>query len=252
MEKTFTERLEVLRADLRASNDFNTKMLLWGSFTVDYCHDVAMTKIDRSFYAFQSEPNEKPDVLVLGLNPKGDYPYASIFNNEKDGWGLNQLGRMTPEVFIHQNPWYIGGKFEDVKWNILKNLKKTIEVNEDFHSRFDKMMYMNILYFNSVDFSEFKSFSKKNWKEVYENCIRLSTLLIFEIIKPTKIICLGINSCFRPFIGQEHEEELFKNRLYKCVLNGYNVYGMSHPSSRISNSDRQEIGRQLYADWLKS
>ncbi len=251
MKHNFNEELEILKVEILKSKSFEEKLTKWADHTVKYCHNIAEKK-DRSFYAFQSEPKENPEVLILGLNPGGNFSYQSMYDHKTDGWGLNKSGKMITEVFIHQNPGYKGGRLEDPKkeWNILGNMNKTINVNNEFRQLFDNMVYMNILYFNSTDFNEFKDHFKEIWQEVYENCIQLSTLLITEIIKPKRIICLGIDNCFKRFIGNSQSEELIKGSLYKSVKNDFEIYGMTHPSARTSNMSRENIGWHLYADWF--
>jgi len=251
MKNEFQEKFDSLRLYIKTCKTYNEKLNKWAQFTVEYCHDIAINKIDRSFFAFQSDPKvENPEIIILGLNPQNTYSYKSQYENE--GWGLTELQKMTPDVFLQQNPWYIGGHKAVIgkEWNILKNLNKTIVVQKDLSLLFDKMIYMNILYFNSTDFSEFKSSFKEHWKEVYENNVQLSALLIFEIIKPKRILCLGIDNCFRSFIGNSPTEEIIKGSLYKCKKNGYDVYGMTHPSARKSNISRENIGWHLYAEWF--
>ena len=198
MKADFQEKLNNLGLEIKSCKTFDDKLFKWAQFAVSYCNNVANQQVDRAYYAFQSKPKENPEVLILGLNPHGKDNYHSQVDNER--WGLKESGEMIPKVFIQQNQWYIGGKYEDTKWNILKNLEKTIDVQEDFHHLFDNMVYMNILYFNSWNFEEFTKSFNEHWKEVYENCIGLSSLLIFEIIKPKKILCLGIDNCFKPLI----------------------------------------------------
>jgi hypothetical protein len=247
MKNDFQIKLDNLLIEIEACNTFDDKLFKWAEFAVSYCNKVAKTQVDRAFYAFQSKPIKSPEVLILGLNPYGNCNYQSQVGNEK--WELKESNEMIPAVFIQQNQWYTGGKYADKKWNILEKLNKTIEVQPEFHLLFENMVYMNILYFNSIDFSEFKRCSK-NWKEVYENCIALSSLLIFEIIKPKKILCLGIENCFIPLIVGK-PEEIIRKALYKFEMNGYKIYGMTHPSARTSNLLREQIGWHLYADWFE-
>lgn len=250
MDSNFQKKFEVLCSQIAVNRTYKEKLNTWADFTVDYCHNLAINKIDRSFYVFQSEPQENPQILILGLNPYGTYQYNSMFNSPIDGWGLNNFKKMIPKVFIHQNPWYNDGKnAEDGKeWNILKNLAKTINITEDFSKLFYNMVYMNILYFNSKDFNEFKNSFKEHWQIVYENCIKLSSLLIFEVIKPEKIICLGIYNCFNPFVGNAVTEVLIKGHLHKYKKNNVNIYGITHPSARVSNFLRENIGWHIFAD----
>jgi len=108
---------------------FEEKLKLWAEEVVSYCHSMAINKkIDRTFYAFQSEPKEQPPALILAFNPYGTYSYADQYGNEK--WEI--LNGMTADVFMHQNPFYKGGKHynEKEKWNILEKLDVTLSVSE--------------------------------------------------------------------------------------------------------------------------
>jgi|GEM_PF-1597492 len=250
MTNIFREQLNKLKTEIKTLGNYDEKLKKWAEFTVDYCDNVARNKIDRSFYVFQSEPSFEPEVLILGLNPQDQYKSRYSNQHENPKWGLKDHNRMTAEVLIHQNPWYIGGKQakNEKEWNILRNLNKTINVHKDLSQLFDNMVYMNILYFNSTDFNEFKNSFKEDWKEVFESCVEMSSLLIYEIIKPKRIICLGINNCYKSFIGNLTSEEL-NCSLYKCTKDGISIYGITHPSARTTNFSRENIGWHLYADW---
>ena len=116
---------------------------MWAKEVLDYCCHIA-EKHNRAFYVFQSAPKETPKVLLLGLNPGEDYYYET---------------KMTLKVFTEQNQWYFGGKNHNpkTKWNILKKLEKTIEVNEKLNNEFSNMVYMNLLFFTSSCFSVYNS-----------------------------------------------------------------------------------------------
>jgi hypothetical protein len=247
VEHSFCEQLEVLRFEIHSLITFEQKLKKWAEFTVNYCDKVARTKIDRSFYAFQSKPRFNPEVLLLGLNPHENNPYTSQLSNAK--WGL--VNGMTPEVFIQQNPWYTGGKqaADNKDWPIIKRYKKIISVHTDLSQQLDNMVYMNILYFNSIDFKEFKTSFPNDWKEVFDNCIQLTRLAIFDIIKPKKIVCFGKGNCFNSFTDKT-TPKITIGPIIKGKVNETVVYGFTHPSARISDVERLNIGMHLYADWF--
>lgn len=249
MNSIYRQKLETLRFEIRAFKTFEEKLKKWAEYSAEYCNKIAKVK-NRAFYVFQSEPISEPEILILGLNPGGKNSFDSQI--ESDGWGLKEYKKMTPEVFIHQNPWYIGGKEaeKEKEWNILRNLNKTVNVQSELSQIFDNMVYMNILYFNSTNFAEFKTCFNNDWKEVFDNCIELSKLLIFEIIRPKKILCLGIDNCYKPFIKNSQTEELIYRSLYRSQINGLTIYGMTHPSARKTSIERELIGWHLYADWF--
>ncbi|SDM81081.1 hypothetical protein SAMN05421813_12424 [Daejeonella rubra] len=247
--------LNEVSTEVAKYSDYNEKLNKWAELTVEYCHNLNMEKkIDRAFFAFQSMPQYNPEVLILGLNPRGKDSYKAQYSNEK--WGLKEAGRMTPEVFVQQNQWYYGGRYcqeEKKEWNILKNLKKTVAVHPDLQVLFtvDKIVYMNILYFNSDDYKEFIASTGKHWKEIYDTCVQLSKYLIFEIIQPKQILCLGIDKCFKSFTSGSKSEVLIAGDLQKTEINNIPVYGMTHPSAwKITDDRRKTIGLALYSDWF--
>ena len=219
---------------------FEEKLCLWAEEVVPYCDDIARTKINRAFYAFQSAPKEKPKVLLLGLNPGRDYPYEAQYKNEV--WNIPN--GMTVEAFIKANPY---DKEMDA-WTILKGFKKTTSVHPLLQSEFEDMVYMNLLYFNSINFDEFQRSFKENWKEVFDKCTEFTKFLIVEIIKPERIVCMGIH-CFPQFIGKDTKPQ---NRVKTASLNGIPVCGIPHPSARLSNEIRETIGKELTKLWYGS
>ncbi|MDR0829703.1 MAG: hypothetical protein LBN95_06290 [Prevotellaceae bacterium] len=231
---------------------FKEKLTLWAEEVVPYCIETTSSKIDRSFFAFQSEPKECPKVLILGLNPAGVCSYADQYKNEK--WEIPN--GMTVDVFVHQNPWYFGGKHYDEKerWNILEKLKITTSVNDPMKEMFSDIVYMNILYFNSKDFSEFQTFDK--WQEVFDKCAEFTQFLILNIIKPERIVCLGIDNCFLKFIKNENHTKVIqgleKSEIHCTDNKSISVYGITHPSARISNEQRATIGYYLSQEWFKT
>jgi len=241
----------ILSLEAIEKKNFEGKLKMWAKEVVEYYHSMAIEgKIDRTFYAFQSEPKEKPECLILGFNPYGECSYADQYKNEK--WEIPN--GMTPEVFIHQNPWYYGGKHYDEKekWNILNKFDVMLATNTNLKELMSDMVYMNILYFNSKDFSEFKSKFPKYWKEAYTKSIDYTKFLIQNIIKPKIVICLGIDNCFKKFIPANSEVKnilpKYPNAAHKTIINGIPVYGIIHPSYRMTNELREEIGEAIEKD----
>ena len=228
------------------TGNFEKDLAIWGEEVVKYCHPIAK-EIDKAFYAFQSEP-KKTKYLILGLNPGGSGPYSVEKNGQMKSWNLPN--GMTSDVFIHQNPYYNNG--ED--YNIIKKFKIMLSANDKLNEILSNMLYMNILYFNSTVFSEYKKDLNTqksqipSWNEVYKKCIDFSKFLIHNIIKPEIIICFSIDNCFKQFIEGAKTEELLKGRVYKTLINNTIVYGITHPSAHIPNETRVMIGNSLYQD----
>jgi hypothetical protein len=217
---------------------FKEKLQIWAKEVVPYCDEIARTKVKRAFYVFQSAPKENPKVLLLGLNPGKDYPYEAQYKNEK--WNIPD--GMTVEAFIKANPY----DQEQDTWTILRGLKKTINVHPLLQSEFEDMVYMNLLYFNSINFDEFQRSFSEDWKEVFDKCAEFTKFLVVEIIKPDRIVCLGAH-CFPQFIGKDVK---YQNGVKTASFNGIPVYGIPHPSARLSNETRENIGKELVNQWL--
>lgn len=227
--------IESLRSD---NFSFEEKMQIWAKEAIRYCHPMA-EKLDRAFYAFQSKALENPELLLLGLNPGGRYNYEY---------------KMTPEYLLQQNSYYFGGRnYDPTKpWKVLKKLKITSSATRELFGLFNpnSMAYMNLLYFNSSDLSEFLSHAEsqnENGQEVVDECSQLTKDLIFNIIKPKRIICLGIDSCF-DLLNSDNEtvDEIAPNVLHHTTIKGINIYGITHPSYRFStNLDHKNMGYYL-------
>jgi hypothetical protein len=125
-----------------------SKLKTWAEDAVEYCHSLATDsdkdkRIDKTFYAFQSEPILNPEVLILAINPAGDSTYAAQYTNEKV-WGISKEGRMTPEVFMTQNPKWHNHK----DWPIWANFEKVFHTDR-LKSILDKenFVYMWLFWF---------------------------------------------------------------------------------------------------------
>ena len=227
--------IESLRSD---NFSFEDKLQIWAEEAIKYCHPMA-EKLDRAFYAFQSKTLENPRLLLLGLNPGGRYGYEH---------------KMTPEMLLEQNSYYFGGSnYEPRKpWTVLKKLNITRSATREIDGLFNPntMVYMNLLYFNSSDLAEFLTHAEsknENGQEVFDKCAQLTKDLIFNIIKPKRIICLGIDSCFDLLnSGNETVDEIVPNVLHQTTIEGVDIYGITHPAYRFSTDlERKHTGYYL-------
>ncbi len=227
-------------------DNFNKKLSNWSNKVVNYCHNTATNienDLDLSFYAFQSAPKESPELLLLGINPKGEFAYADQFNNPI--WGLINEKRMTAEVFMQANPFFHNHE----TWALWKNLSKSFESSR-MNDILSNSMYMNFMYFNTVKVE--KLLNRKGGKDVFNMCRDFSLELISDIIKPKQILCLGTSGCFDILPIKEKENLLVdkKRLLIKGKLSGIPIFGIPHPSGSItSNADRKRIGELLEKDF---
>lgn len=222
--------------------DFEKKLSEWSNKVVNYCHEIATNpefNLNLSFYAFQSEPKESPELLILGINPGREFSYADQFNNPI--WGLINDKQMTAEVFRKANPLFHDHK----SWTLWKNLSKSF-IDDTMNEMLSNSMYMNFIYFNTVKVEDL--LAKKGGKMVYDMCRNFSIELISDIIKPKYILCLGTGGCFDRLPIKKSEKMLAdkKRLLVKGEFSNIPIYGIPHPSGSItSDADRKRIGELL-------
>lgn len=227
-------------------NNFEEQLKKWSIKVVTYCHNVATNPeygMDLTFYSFQSIPKKNPELLILGINPAGEYSYADQFNNP--AWGLTVEKQMTVDVFIKGNPFF----YNHDSWLLWQNLRKSF-YDEQMATILSCSMYMNFISFNTPDIESF--LKKKRGKEVYTKCRDFSLELITKIIKPERILCLGTEGCFDilPITNKECLLADHKRLLLKGKLSGFTIYGIPHPSgSRTSDLKRKQIGELLKLDF---
>lgn len=222
--------------------DFNKKLNEWSNKVVKYCHEIATNpdyEMNLSFFAFQSIPKEKPDLLILGINPANSFTYPDQYNNPI--WGLIADKQMTPDVFIQANPVFQNHN----TWVLWKNLSKSFS-DVQMNKILANSMYMNYVYFNTPDIATL--LNKKHGKEVFNKCGEFSLELITDIIKPKQILCLGTEGCFDklPITNKECLLKGNKRLLLKGKLLDFYIYGIPHTSGSItSDADRKQIGELL-------
>lgn len=229
---------------------FDAKLQEWAKETVDYCLSIATAedsnrKINRAFYAFQSKPIKNPEVLILAINPAGDAYY--IGDEKWKGQCENEIWNipngMTPKRFIQENPNW--NEHETWRlWQGLFGIFKSGEINYFLDK--DKFMYMNVLYFNSNTISDFFQLPKTNKefsKEVFGKCVKLTKEAI-EILKPKRILCLSILSCFNNIKDIEKIETIIDKTLVRGTLNNIPIYGIPHTSRPIKGGQCR-LGRLL-------
>jgi hypothetical protein len=199
--------------------------------------------MNLTFYAFQSAPKENPDLLILGINPAGEYTYSDLYNNP--AWGLTIEKQMTADVLLKENPFFHNHE----TWTIWKNLCKSF-TNERMNNILNSSMYMNFVYFNTPNIDIL--LSKKHGTEVFNKCRDFSLELITNIIRPKQILCLGTGGCFDK-LSIIHKEVLLadgKRLLVKGKLLDIPIYGIPHPSgARTSDDNRKRIGELLRKDF---
>jgi hypothetical protein len=236
-------------------DNFDQKLLAWSDDVVKYCHSIATNPqydMDLAFFAFQSAPKEKPDLLILGINPGGKdgvSNYEGQYSNSI--WGLTDKNEMTPEVFAKGNPCFHTLE----KWPIWQNLIKSFS-DLQMNNLLSNSMYMNMVYFNSKTIRDL--IDRNHGMKAFNKCRDFSVDLITKVIKPKQILCLGTAGCFGKLPYTDYKC-LLKNEKIRLVIKGklsnIPVYGIPHPTgnrvnSKLSPEDRIEIGEVLKNEFL--
>lgn len=210
---------------------FEEELQKWCEKACRYCYSLVQSgKVNLSFFAFQSEPRFKPEILILGLNPGNDY-----------GFDKNKYPNFeeTLKMFSKANAWFI----EKDNWRLWRGINRvfTHAKLKTMLNQEDSFMYMNLLYFNTKRFNDFKrKYDPK--EEIFEECTELTAELLSNIIKPRRIICLSINECYNRLVSS-NSIVYIPSSLTRGEWNGIPVYGIRHTS--YWNSAEPVVGKCL-------
>ena len=201
--------------------------------------------------SFQSKPvlERQPDVVFLGYNPHEEWNYYRV--------------DASPVRFYEGNPsfytkdrkkwkvWRIDGLFD---W---AGYKKPVTDGN--------FVFFNSIYFGTRNITNFKRIPGSS--EAIEKCLVFTEEVLQRIFKPKCIICFSVDECFSLLnnrfgfkdvisvdtarmtdqdiieyvkskkSGAWQETHKCNKPIMKGFWNGIPVYGIPHPSSRISNND---------------
>ena len=223
-------------------------------------------KLNLPCVSFQSKPilDKHPDVIFLGYNPHEPGSFTqneSIRNRFYDG----NIAFYKEE----RNNWPIWKPlYESFKWAEYSN------PIEDGH-----FVFFNAIYFGTKNIYEFKKLPGS--KDAIRKCLQFTGEVIQNIFRPKCVVCLSVPDCFDnlnrnfKFIEvkrintlQETDEEIIdfamnketqrwetrytcKRKIMKGIWNGIPVYGVPHPSGRLSYNDRGAIALYLRSEMKK-
>lgn len=246
MNNMFNERLQLLREEIIASPDYDSKLDIWANTAANICHDIATSKeefikVDRFFYAFQSPPIESPKFLIIAFNPADGFEttYEVGCKNEN-----RNFKRITGNEMKEPNMSWS----KHHTWRIWQNLKKSFVSNE-LNGLLNSFVYLNMVYFGS---STVKSFNKNSGAQLAKQvCTELTNILVFEIFKPQVILCLGVDSFAGISNGIEQiqvNNSPINDNVKSKYVNQTLVVGVPHSSGARNGSDelRVNIGEALH------
>lgn len=223
-------------------------------------------KLNVTCGTFQSKPilDKHPDVVFLGYNPHETGPLLP-FNKIK-------------ERFYEGNPFFYSE--ERNKWPIWVPIRWSFEW-ADYPKPLEdgNFVFFNAIYFGTTNINEFKKLQGSN--EAIVNCLQFTGEVIQNIFKPKCVVCLSVPDCFdnlnRLFSFSNvkridtlketdanliefalHKEHNGWNTKYSCkstIKKGYwneiPIFGIPHPSGRVSYNDLSAIALYLRSEMQK-
>jgi hypothetical protein len=200
--------------------------------------------VDKKFYAFQSSPKENPDLLIIGLNPSED-------TGEDFSYSACGSKNLQTDIALmkEKSPYWSN----EVKWPIWMELKKYFH-SPQLTDLLANSVYMNQIYFNTKKLDMLEALP--GGANAIKVCRELTKEVAFDIIKPKKVLCLGITDCFNGIgVGTDYQElhkRAGKRLLAKKICRGIPVYAIPHPTGArgITNEDIQTVGNLLASELL--
>ena len=193
---------------------------------LDPLHDAAGNLL---YYVFQTPYRFQPELLIVGINPGGDYE------------GIPFLDRKTN--------WYTDGK---------RNAEQKHSFNETLCAIFaygknDKLFDLlenavgtNMIFFNTDSVEKLKNNSLN--KKMETKCVKIVRELIDDFIQPKRILCLGVP----PFYGLKNVREITypMKGIKKSYRGNTPMYYIPNPSRLNINeyykSDKEIVQFQEY------
>ena len=224
------------------------------------------SKLNVTCGTFQSKPilDKQPEVVFIGYNP------------HETGFALPIETIRTR--FYEGNRDFYSNKRKD--WSIWEPLRWSFEWADYTKPVKDgNFVFFNAIYFGTNNINDFKKLP--NSKILTDQCLHFTGEVIHEIFKPKCIVCLSVPDCFNNLKRQfkftnvkridtlhETDTELvdfamnkevngWKTR-YSCkrvIMKGLwkdiPVYGIPHPSGRVSNDDFGAVALYLRSEMQK-
>lgn len=222
---------------------------LYDQWVDKVCHYLEKVgpQINCASCAFQSKPvlDKSPYVIFLGYNAH-------------EHWGYMGVDR---ERFYKGNPSFYTQR-DYTAWKIWNKPYKAFQWAGYLSPMTDgNFVFMNAVYFGSETIKAFQSKPYSN--EIVSQCLDFTSEVIHHIFRPKCIVCFSIIDCFyllaRKYGFNDIEMvtptivngEPAKHNVIKGKWGGIPVYGIPHPSGRVSNDDWGGIALYLKEEMEK-
>lgn len=226
----------------------------WAKDTIDVYHGLANHDWSKvpAFYT-QSDLTQivgidNVDVFIAGINPGSDGPYLDMINNPN--WCIDHNVGMTPQQLITgnfcKNPdrknltsWQL-----HETWTYFKRLKGYFSLVNGGNPLEDEKRFILT---NASFFATCKAC------QLPKASIQQTILCTIELIRkssPMRIVFLSGKATFKTLKSIKSDKLKFEidceaNDILHGYVNGIPCLGLPHPSARLSNVKRQEIGQIL-------
>jgi len=137
------------------------------------------------YYVFQTPYRFQPELLIVGINPGGDYEGVPFLERETN--------------------WYTEGKRNaEQKYSFNETLCAVFGYgkNDKLFSLLENAVGMNMIFFNTGSVEKLNKNSLS--KEMESKCVKIARNLVDNFIQPKRILCIGVP----PFYGMKNTREI--------------------------------------------
>lgn len=196
-------------------------------------------KIDGpDYYVSQSKIHTNPELLIVGINPAGNKKLSE-----------SSFPSKTAENLIYTSQQYL----ENPDWNISKRLNIMFS-GQNARRAYKEAVIINYIAINTPKESDL---NKDEYKELTTICKEFSNDLIYNIIKPKKVLILGPSLAKMMKINFHHRDDSIlrtsDDKSY-LVLNfdhrGIPHYLIYHPSTPELNGNEHLSLKMEYFEKL--
>ena len=220
-------------------NTFSSELQQWATEVIEKITPIA-EQINLAYYPLQTEAKMNPELLIIGLNPRGDVNIKEdkgTYSNQKKSsdWEFKDE-KMTVECLLKGNPC----KWENEKWNVYQRLKGIGYIKNIIEK--GNYCFINYIFFHTKDEKDLKALPK--FKEVEDTCVSLTKKFV-EIVNPKQIIVLGVTASDKLVSNKNTLLHRRSKLIIEGLISNRKVYCVCHPSRLSSYLNRNIINKRL-------
>lgn len=220
-------------------NTFSSELQQWATEVIEKITPIA-EEINLAYYPLQTEAKMNPELLIIGLNPRGDVNIKEdkgTYSNQKKSsdWEFKDE-KMTVECLLKGNPC----KWENEKWNVYQRLKGIGYIKNIIEK--GNYCFINYIFFHTKDEKDLKALPK--FKEVEDTCVSLTKKFV-EIVNPKQIIVLGVTASDKLVSNKNTLLHRRSKLIIEGLISNRKVYCVCHPSRLSSYLNSNIINKRL-------